>query len=62
MNFASLLDVDKNFVDVFLEAQVKHLVCLIENEGLELCEIQISSFHVVKNTTCCSNKDVNALS
>lgn len=59
---AMLLDLSHQLVDVFFESHIEHGVGLIQYHGLECGEIQISSIHMVKDSSSRSNENINALS
>ena len=44
---------------VFLEAELEHLISLIENDRLQLREVNISSVDVIEHSTGCADKDIN---
>jgi len=50
----------EDLVDVFFEAQFKHLVCLVHDEVLQLSEVEVASVHMVQDSAGGSNENVNA--
>ena len=45
---------------VFLEALLEHLVSLVQDDGLEVIELEVSSVDVVKDSACCADEKVNS--
>ena len=48
-------------LDVLFEAELQHLVRLVENHRLERLEVDVSSLDVIQHTACCADDDVNAV-
>ena len=48
-------------VDVLLEAELEHLISLVENDTLELAEVDVAAVDVVEDTTSRTNEDVNTV-
>ena len=55
-------DVFQDLVHVLLEAKLQHLVCLIEDDRLEVSEVNVATLDVVKDAPSGSDKDVNSVS
>lgn len=55
--FALALDEAQDIFNVFLEAELKHLIGLIEDHSLDSGEINVSTVQVIKNATSGSNED-----
>ena len=51
----------QNFLNVLLETEFEHLVSFIEYDCLYVRKVDVTSFDMIKHTSCCTNKDFNAL-
>lgn len=60
--FAVLFDGLKKCINILFEAHIEHGVGFVENEGLKTSEVQVASVHVVKDSTCRADQDINAFS
>ena len=56
---ANSLYIIDDLVDIFFKAKLEHLVCLIQNDGLEVSEVDIASLNVVEYTASCSDENVD---
>ena len=57
---AGTLDRVHNLLDILLEAQVEHLVGLVENSKLEPGEVEVAALHVVDDSAAGTDEDVHA--
>ena len=57
-NLLVFRSVGKNTLDVFLEAHVEHLVCLVQHEETQIRDVQGPLFEVVDNTTRGTDDDL----
>lgn len=56
------LNVAENLVNILLEAHVQHLVSLVKDQRLDLCELQVATVDVIKHATSGANKNVDTAS
>lgn len=59
---ALLLNCSEDLVDVLLEAHVQHLVRLVEDNSLDLCESQVATVDMVEHATSGANENVDTAS
>jgi len=51
----------KYIIDIFFETKFKHYVCFIKHDSLQIAKINVTTINMVKNTACCSNKNVHTI-
>ena len=47
---------------IFFKAEFEHLVSFVKDNCPNVWKVDVTPFDVIKNTTCCANKDVNTSS
>lgn len=47
-------------LDVLLEPQVEHLVCLVQHCKPQRAEVEVASLHVIFDAACRANKNVDS--
>lgn len=55
------LDCFHDFLNIFLESLVEHLVSFVENDSLKLLEINVLPFNMIEHSACCSYKELNSI-
>lgn len=60
--FALLVDSHQNAFDILFKAEFEHLVSFVKNNCPDLRKVNVASLNMVKDTTCCTDKDVNSSS
>ena len=56
------LDLPEDLVDIFLESKLEHLVGLIQDDGLDAAEVDVTSLDVIQDTASGSDEEVNSAS
>jgi hypothetical protein len=57
-----LLDSVKNFVNIFFESELEHLISLIEHNRFDAAEVNVASLDVIQDTSGGSDKEVDSTS
>ena len=56
------LDLPEDLVNIFLESKLEHLVGLIQDDGLDAAEVDVTSLDVIQDTASGSDEEVNSAS
>lgn len=57
-----LLDSVKNFVNIFFESELEHLISLVEHNRFDAAEVDVTSLDVIQDTSGGSDKEVDSTS
>ena len=60
LGIALLLDLAEDPVDVFLEAELEHLVSFVKDESLEVTEVDVASLDVVEDSATSAHEKVDS--
>jgi hypothetical protein len=55
------LDHREYLLNVLLEAQFKHLICLVKDDGLDVRKVNVASLNVVQHTACRAHEELDAV-
>ena len=50
----------QDFFNVLFETEFEHLISFIENYGLDVRKVNVTSFYMVKDSTSCANENFNS--
>ena len=60
LGWSTLFDSAHDSLDVFFEAEVQHLVGLVEHGHLQVAEVEVASLDMILYATCGAHEEINS--